>query len=520
MFSRILTALCAVVALAGLASPAEARWLRAESPRFIVYSEGPESVLRAYVEKMELFDTFLRARHGLPETGVPLRKLPIYLVDDHSGLKQTWNGARDTLGGYYSPNPSGVFAVAISYGRGDDAVVLHEYAHHFMLGSFPGAYPAWMVEGYAEYYGSTKISERFIEVGAVAEFRSDALLTGKWMPMADLLANKRGKTNGSAFYAQSWLLTHYLMSDPGRYKQFQAYAAAVAKGADPVKAMQDATGQTPQALEQSLRRYARSPLSITQFNRGNFAKPPITVTTLPPSADDLLLPNVQIVGHSYKDAAPGFLGMVQKRAGKYPTDQLAVLTLAQTEMELGDRAKGRKLLEDWLVAHPADTEAMFVLGSHLYAEAYRKPEEPEAKTEDAAKKDKEDEEEEEEEDEAPTASQLTDAKALADAERVLKRAAELAPNDYRILYVYARTRRGQGGYPTVADQDYLIRAYKQAPQVVALRFELVQVLMAHRHWREARALLGPLVNSPHGGSVAAAARKLLTRIEAGERAGG
>jgi Flp pilus assembly protein TadD len=162
---------------------------------------------------------------------------------------------------------------------------------------------------------------------------------------------------------------------------------------------------------------------------------------------------------------------------------------------------------------------MFVLGTHLYNEAYRRPEEPEAKKEDAAKKDEEDEEEEDE-DEAAVASQLTDAKALADAERVLKRAVELAPNDYRILYAYARTRRGQGGYPTVADQDYLIRAYKQAPQVVALRFELVQVLMAHRHWREARALLGPLVNSPHGGSVAAAARKLLTRIEAGERAGG
>ncbi|WGM40201.1 hypothetical protein [Caulobacter sp. NIBR1757] len=523
MFSRILTALAAVVMLALAASPAEARWIKAESPRFIVYSNGSESVLRDYVSKMELFDTFLRARHGLPETGVPLRKLPIYLVRTRDDLQETWYGAGDAIAGYYQPGASNVFAVATSEGRGDDDTILHEYVHHFMLGSFPGAYPSWMVEGYAEYYGVTKITDRFIEVGQVNDNRGESLLAGKWMPMANLLGNKRSSTDWASFYAQSWLLTHYLMSDPERYKQFQAYAGAVAKGADPVKTMTDVTGLSMEALEQTLRRYARSGLKITQFNRGGFAPPQITITTLPPSADDLLLPRVQIVSQYYKNAPPGFLGTIQRRAAKYPGDQLATLTLGQVEAELGDDLKARKLLKDWIAGHPDDAEAMYVLGVALYDDAFeREPEEakPDPKAKDDKAKDEKAKKEAEEAEAQPKIRKIADKAMMTEAEEWLKKASILAPNDYRILYAYAQARRFSGQYPTAADLDYLIRAYKQAPQVVGLRFELVQVLMAKRHWREARALLSPLVNSPHGGGTAAAAKQLLQRIDEAEKAGG
>jgi len=515
MFTRILSAVAAlfVLLLALAATPAEARWLRAESPRFIIYSDGSESVLRAYVDKMEVFDTFLRARHGLPENGVPLRKLPIYLVRSRTDLQITWNGAGDAVAGYYSPGSGDTFAVVTLEDRKDSTVLMHEYTHHFMLQNFPGAYPAWMVEGYAEFYGETKVNDRFIEVGQVANHRADALLAGRWMPMADLLGNKRTSTDWNSFYGQSWILTHYLMSDPARFTQFRTYASAVGRGADPVKAMEAATGQSPEALEQTLRKYVRSGLKITQYKRGNIPQPQITVTTLPPSADDLLLQRIQIVAHSYKDADPGYLAMIRKRAAKYPDDQLAVLTLGQTEMELGDHAAGRSLLEGWLRTHPDDAEAMFVLGSHLYNDAWSKSDEAADKKDAAGKKGDDDEDVDEE----PVERTVADPEMMKDAERWLAKAVELAPTDYRILYAYAQTRRQSGGYPQKSDLDLLIRAYKQAPQVVPLRFELIQVLIVQNHTPEARALLQPLLNSPHGGSVVAAAQRLLQRIEDQER---
>jgi hypothetical protein len=489
----VVAVLAALGLLALLPTAAQAKWLRAESPRFIVYSDRGESVLREYVIQMETFDSLLRARHGLPETGAPPRKLPIYLVRDRDDLQRTWHKAGEAVAGYYTPGGADTFAVAVLEGDDDDSVTIkHEYTHHFMLQNFPGAYPAWMVEGYAEYYSMTRIRGAFVEVGRVNDWRSSDLRDGAWLKIADVLSNKRGagSRNWSDFYAESWLLTHYLMSDPARFQQFRAYASAVGKGADPVVAMTQATDLSIDALDQVLRKYMNTGLAYTQYKRTDFTLPPITVTTLPPSADALLLDRLQLVAHYYKDTNASYLPMIRGKAAKFAGDQLATLALGQAEMELGDPAAGRALLEDWIRTHPGDAEAMFVLGGHLLAQAR-------------------------EEKDGTKSGEL-----MAAARDVLRQAAAVTPTDYRILYAYAQARRGEAGYPTVETQTLLVTAYKQAPQVVGLRYELVQVLMARRHWREAEALLRPLVNDPHGGDVAAKARQLMERVQAALVAGG
>ena len=49
-----------------LAGAAQAEWRRAESPNFVVYSQGSESALRRYVRDLEIYDFILRLRMGLP----------------------------------------------------------------------------------------------------------------------------------------------------------------------------------------------------------------------------------------------------------------------------------------------------------------------------------------------------------------------------------------------------------------------------------------------------------------------
>jgi hypothetical protein len=60
-----LAAVAIVMAVSG-GSPALAEWHRAESPKFIVYSNGREAALREYVQKLETYDYILRVRLGLP----------------------------------------------------------------------------------------------------------------------------------------------------------------------------------------------------------------------------------------------------------------------------------------------------------------------------------------------------------------------------------------------------------------------------------------------------------------------
>ena len=99
--TRILAALAAALALfaPGLA---QAKWLKAETPRFILYSNGSEQTLREYAVKLEDYDTLLRAFFGLNPEGLPARKLEMYLVADTLDIRRLSPGVSDSLGGFYS----------------------------------------------------------------------------------------------------------------------------------------------------------------------------------------------------------------------------------------------------------------------------------------------------------------------------------------------------------------------------------------------------------------------------------
>ena len=50
------------------------------------------------------------------------------------------------------------------------SVLFHEYAHHFMLHHFPAAYPAWYVEGFAEFFSVVAFpQDGSIEYGKIAD---------------------------------------------------------------------------------------------------------------------------------------------------------------------------------------------------------------------------------------------------------------------------------------------------------------------------------------------------------------
>ena len=145
----------ALAALVMMPQAAHAEWRRAETRHFIVYSDGPERGLRDYAIRLERFDALMRGRFGLPpmEAG---RKLPVYLVGGFSALREVRPNVATGTGGFYSASDRDVYAVLQ---RGiDDDVLLHEYAHHFMYQNFPGFYPGWFTEGFAEFFMTASVN--------------------------------------------------------------------------------------------------------------------------------------------------------------------------------------------------------------------------------------------------------------------------------------------------------------------------------------------------------------------------
>ncbi|NBB62984.1 hypothetical protein GVN18_27335 [Pseudomonas sp. ODNR1LW] len=477
--------------LAGAATSAQADWLRAESERFVVYSEGSERSLRDYVRKLEMFDRVMRFRSGVPSSEATPRKLPIYLVGNRSGLLKVRPTAAEHVVGIYLPAEEDIFAIAIRRGNGDDLsgddVLLHEYAHHFMLGNMPGAYPAWFVEGFAEYYMTAEIKENEVILGGFNENRAYWIMNANWIPLETLLRSHPGEVRSSSrdtYYPIAWLLTHWFMSEPDRAAQLQSYVDAVRDGADPVAAMEEATGMTLTELRSSLRRYTRERLNATKIS-GQFPEVPVTVTRLPRSANDLLLLNQRLkVGVPDRDREA--LGQeVARIAARHGDDPLALLAAGHAGLHFGDRPAGERALLRLIEIDPDHVEALQFLAQEKLRQA----------------RDAEDEAQE-------NALKL-------EARRYLARAYAAGDNDYQTLILLTELRNGSPDFPNDNDMLTLGLTLDRAPQLASVRFNYAGALAQRGEREEAIAVLRPLTNNPHGGGASEFAERMITALEAG-----
>jgi hypothetical protein len=479
----ILGAALGLAALGG--GVARAEWQKAESAHFVVYSDGGESSLRTFTGKLEDFDALLRLFHGRAagqDDGA--RKLDVYLVRSPDQLRRAFPDV-DNAAGVYTAGANDIFAVAIrkSSGLADDTV-MHEYVHHFMLQHYPGAYPAWLIEGYAEYFMTANFEDKKILVGAPNGGRVSNLLNGPWVSSRDLLTKRSSQLTdqqGAMYYGQAWLMTHYMLSDPARKKQLSAYVAATAQGEDPLAAWPKATGIAVEDLERVLRTYLRSAIPNKTLVRDKTPDFPMTVTTLPPSAGDLLLENQLAKRGPPKAVGERLLKSIRSDAARYPGDRLAVLAQARVEAEYGDMAVANQLLDVWIAGHSDDAEALRLAGENRL---------------DMAAKAKGDE-----------------AKGLtAEASKFFGRANKAAPDTYQTLYDFAKTRMGEPGYPTENTLNVLELAAQLAPQVQEIRLNTGQALAARGRYADAIQMLEPVANDPHGGKGAESAATLLKSI--------
>ncbi|QTC91560.1 hypothetical protein [Brevundimonas goettingensis] len=482
---RLSSGAVAGVALAALTGvgPAHAEWLKAESERFVVYSEGSEANLRRFAQHLDTYDRLLNLSLTGSMGEAPPRKLPIYLVGSRGGLVTVRPDLGPNIVGYYLTDEEDIFAMAIR--DSDDDTLLHEYAHHFMFQNAAYPYPGWFVEGFAEYYATAEFKSDRVLVGQYNENRAYWLQNGTWLDMRTLLSNRPGgRARGSeTYYPLAWLLTHWFWGNVERQVQLKAYLLDVGAGTDPVEAMQKATGLDRVGLRRALRRYVSGGIPYKAVVM-DFPEAPITVTHLPRSADTLLMlgQRVKVMDREDDDAAR-VLATVRTQAARFPDDDLATLVLARAEMKLGDIAAGQALAQTLIDRDPANVEALQLLAS-------------------AAIK---------------TAGDSDDVdagdRALAQARGYLGRAFRADDGNFRTFMLLTDARRGMPGYPNDNDMATLHLANTLAPQLPDTVLQLASALIYKGETEEALGLLQPLANNPHGGGAASAAQSMINQIE-------
>lgn len=480
MHDAVRGVLVGIVAALALAGPAQARWLRAETDRFVIYGDTGEAALRAFTTKLTTYDRILRAFNPTAKDRQPATKVQVFLLNSRPMLKRVQPGLPDGTAGFYSAMNEGVFAFAVKEsGLGEDDVLYHEYAHHFMLENFPSAYPAWFVEGWAEYFMTTEIDGAKVKVGGFNPARAYGIFNLKWLPLEQVLSQTTGETREArrdVYYAQAWLLMHYMRSDPTRAAQLDKAILAISQGEPPVKAFEVATGQSMAQITEALRKYRR--LQNYEMTLKDAAPPSITVTSMPESADDLLLDNQRLLLSSTGRLDAAFLAGVRRKAAKYPGDGFAERTLARAEFVMGDVAVGEAIMKRRIEAYPGDLEDMLLAGTGQILAGMRDRPQREAR--------------------------------YRAARPLLAKAYQLDKRDFRTLYAYGLSRSLEESYPTENDLTVLLEARALAPAVTELSARAGMALLKKGRREEAVRVLATVLNNPHGGRAAAQMRDMLS----------
>lgn len=457
-----------VALLATTASAAGATWRTASSTNFTVYTESSEASARALAEKLEKFQAVLRvmSRVKARPNAVPIR---VFMMPSQDAVKATMPFPNDGVAGYYDDDIRGSYTVMPRMSIGEDdgtfaqIVLFHELTHQYMFHNAPGAYPTWYVEGFADFYGTTKIASNDVaRVGTPLEARYQALNGNDWIPLSQVLgARHYGDVNNIyLLYSEGWLLVHYLSTTSARPGQLDAYLKAIHDGASFEAAAIKAFGNVA-AFDRELRDYAAvQKHQVIDLPFKKLDPGPITLRTLTPAQGAMVPFQIRLSSGVAAGEFPAFEQRLRSAAAPYPDDPTVLSVLTDAAMLVDKYDDARTTVTHWLNVAPQDPQALMYNGM-LEVERLR-------------------------------AAKETDPKRWAAARQPLLAANRIAPRTPRILKAYYESFTAQGVLPPVGAQNGLVAAFDIMPENGELRQMVASDFEARDMIPDAIATIRPL----------------------------
>jgi tetratricopeptide (TPR) repeat protein len=260
----------------------EPKWIDVHTAHFSVLTDAGEKRGREVALRMEqmraVFGQLLlksKLKMPVPVTVIALRS------DQQYGMVAP--AKQNLAAGFYGPGPDRVYIVLNLFQADPWRAVAHPLAHYLVNFNYPPA-QGWFDEGLAEYFGSIQIGKR-VEIGGDPELAPEwhedifdqmrrdpktpqsltqLLSSPVWLSMTDLFAMKhdgsgaREGTHNTLYYAQSWMVVHYLLNK-NKMPETGNYFDLVLNQKVPVeKAMVQAFDMSPAQMEDAVKTYFKS----------------------------------------------------------------------------------------------------------------------------------------------------------------------------------------------------------------------------------------------------------------------
>ncbi|RYY77113.1 MAG: hypothetical protein EOO52_06415 [Gammaproteobacteria bacterium] len=375
------------VVVSGQQNPSD--WFRAESQHFIVYSDTKQKHVSQLLNKLERFDYLLRlyAKANAPTKAEP--KLTLYYQSRVRDLKKIVKDQPAYTIGFYNSCAQGVqaFATHMYYGTNPDvslekqpeneglSYIFEAYARHFLYRHTEIRTPNWYIDGFAKYFANTRFSDSETVLGIPPQSIRDYLLylsSGNnyySLNYKDILLDNESKGHNVAgeagvrleFQAKAWALTHYILSSSENIQHFDAYNKLVAAGLEQTKAFEQSFGFPVKKLGNHLWKYKRKSAEGLKLNLTAGAEQEIQFSSLPISANKLMLADAAIKSCPTRALGQELLQNIMSEAKKYPTSDYAQTILSRAQINWGDAKSTIPYLTS--VAKGDNAEAFYLLGN-------------------------------------------------------------------------------------------------------------------------------------------------------------
>ncbi|MBW0145449.1 DUF1570 domain-containing protein [Sphingomicrobium clamense] len=529
--------LAGVAGMVAFPAAADAQWKRAETPHFIIYSEESSDKLEDFARELELFDGAYRMARGVPNRELDEgNKVRVFAVETLNEVEEAAGGASG-VAGFYIPRLSGPVAVVPRVGGGNNArgitpevIFYHEYTHHLMFETLYSPMPAWLREGFAEFFGTAEVDvdKSQVELGRPAMHRADQLQYVNPVPMEQMLGDDLDYSDFrdvTSVYAWGWKLTHYLTFEESRAGQLDNYIAGLMRGEEPVAAAKAAFGDLDR-LGGEMRGYRKKQrLPYVRLDVPRLPDNAVRIRDVTPGMEMAMPAYMRSqVGVSSEEEAQAVVDDVLKAARAHPDDAMVQRVLAEAQYDLRNFDKAKEAAERAIELDPELVDAHLYIAKIAMArvnppdsweEIERQVEEAKKKAE-AKKKGEKYEEPEKVEKDKPDLDPDVRYALFQEAREHIQIARDLAPKDPEPLYMFYDTFVEEGVAPPMVALQGLIQAVQLAPYDTEARFEGAKALLTHNNTKDAEVLLSAIAYNTHGLGSAKAARAMIDLIREGK----
>jgi tetratricopeptide (TPR) repeat protein len=472
--------LSAAAAVALFPAPAHAEWVEASSKHFLVYGDMSEAQARTWAERLERINEFLRDTAGVKDDAEAVGRVTIYVVPSMDAVQRL--AGRMNVGGFYRRDVQGDLAVTprfipSQYRMKPQEVLFHEYTHHILIRSETGAVPAWVHEGFAEFFSTIYTDDAGnLIVGAPPESRGYALAQQYRMTLDELLTSSDRKLSDAErphMYARGWLLLHYLTMSKKRPGQLGKYLSLLKRGTPSLEAGKQAFGDLAQ-LDSELGAYLKNGrFPAAKIPAGQFAVGPIQSRVLRPCEARIMPVRIRSAVGVTAKTAPDVAAAARREAAGCENDPFVQRTLAETEFDAKNDAASMAAADRTLALDPNNIMALVYKG-RVYARQGN----------------------------------------WAEARRWFVKANRLDTNYALPLVLYYDSFVRAGQKPTDPALKGLFRAAMIVPQDPSVRLRVVRALLVEGDVEGARTVLAPFAYAPHQ-NAGSAPRRILKMLEAG-----